>query len=64
MSDPSSLPDRRAVLAASVFAGAAGLLPADLLAAASGISNHKENKMTATEIRPWKPTFNPSGATF
>ena len=57
MSDPSSLPDRRTILAASVFAGAAGLLPADLLAAATASATHKEHNMTATEIRPFHIHF-------
>jgi len=55
MSESSSSPDRRAVLATSASAGALGLLPKNLIAAASGSATHKEHKMAATgdAIRPF-----------
>src|SRR5258708_2640733 len=48
MSESSSFPDRRTMLAASAFAGAFSLLPTNLIAASTGSATHKEHKMTAT----------------
>src|SRR5579862_6945625 len=55
MSDPSSRPDRRTILAASAFAGAFSLVPTDLIAAAAGGTTPKEHRMAATNaaIRPF-----------
>src|SRR3984885_2239982 len=55
MSDPSSRPDRRTMLAASACAGAFSLVPTDLIAAATGGTTPKEHKMAATNaaIRPF-----------
>ena len=55
MTEPSSFPDRRTLLAASAFASAFSLLPTKLIAATSGGSTHKEYKMTATAatVRPF-----------
>jgi pimeloyl-ACP methyl ester carboxylesterase len=55
MSDPSSRPDRRTMLAATASAGAFSLVPTDLIAAATGGTTPKEHKMAATNaaIRPF-----------
>src|SRR5215475_8320037 len=56
MADPTSLPDRRTLLAASAAAGVVGLLPLDAFAA--GNTTQKEPSMTAVQgVKPFHVKF-------